>query len=182
MIKCLQLQSSNRWPALPMIPFDMVAYAFTLLQDNLFWNSCIHINKTNSVLYNKGRNNHIQNETFIAQWTLPSSAIIKWLLSSSIKQANTSKPLALKSATSALRSGTSTFTAWQAAKFVLIGTRFDKLWRFPKILESILPREVYLERYCVLGFCLIEKHPCKLSYNTTYFVGKLLALTITVVH
>ena len=97
---------------------------------------------------------------------LPSSAMIKWLLSSSIKQANTSKPLALNNATSALRRGTSTFTAWQAAKFVLIGTRFDKLWRFPKVLESILPRDVYLERYCVFGFCLI-KNPCKLSYNTT---------------
>ena len=36
----LQLQSRNLKPPLPIIPFDIVAYAYALFRDNLSQNSC----------------------------------------------------------------------------------------------------------------------------------------------
>ena len=105
------------------------------------------------------------NQLLIPLIYIPSSAMIKWLLSSSIKQANTSRLLAPKSATSALRRGISISNAWQAAKFILVGTRLDKLCRTPKVLFSIFPRDEYLDKYWVLGFCWfqdkINKHTNK---------------------
>lgn len=44
--KHLELQSSNHKPSLLIIPFDIVAHAFTLLKDDLSQNSCVkvHVN------------------------------------------------------------------------------------------------------------------------------------------
>ena len=40
-LKHIELQSSNRKPSLPKIPFSFVAYPYTLLQGNISLNSCI---------------------------------------------------------------------------------------------------------------------------------------------
>ena len=39
----LQLQSGHSKPPVPITPFDIVAYAYTLLWDNLSQNSCTHL-------------------------------------------------------------------------------------------------------------------------------------------
>ena len=39
----LQLRSRHSKPPLPIIPFDIVAYAYTLLWDNLSQKSSIHV-------------------------------------------------------------------------------------------------------------------------------------------
>ena len=44
-LNTLRLQLRRVKPSLPTIPFDIVAYAYTLLWDNLFQNSCMRYYK-----------------------------------------------------------------------------------------------------------------------------------------
>jgi len=48
-------QSFNAKLFLPKIPIDIVAYAFTLLWDNLCRNSCIHLTMDKSKSFHCGR-------------------------------------------------------------------------------------------------------------------------------